>query len=84
LVITKSLKEKIQVEASNKNMLKMPKIGVLPYVMYGGYDVYKTILGNQVTFYNQTHMIIISMGEKSMRHLETVSQGVKDRYFFTN
>ena len=26
----KSLKEKIQVEASNKNMLKMPKIGVLP------------------------------------------------------
>jgi transposase-like protein len=29
-LVSKSLKEKIQVEASNKNMLKMPKIGVLP------------------------------------------------------
>ena len=29
-LVSKSLKEKIQVEATNKNMLKMPKIGVLP------------------------------------------------------
>ena len=29
-LVSKSLKEKIQVEAANKNMLKMPKIGVLP------------------------------------------------------
>jgi transposase-like protein len=29
-LVSKSLKEKIQVEASNKNMLKIPKIGVLP------------------------------------------------------
>ena len=29
-LISKSLKEKIQVEASNLRMLKMPKCGVLP------------------------------------------------------
>jgi len=29
-LISKSLKEKIQVEASNLNMLKIPKCGVLP------------------------------------------------------
>jgi len=29
-LVSKSLKEKIQVEATNKNLLKMPKIGVLP------------------------------------------------------
>ena len=29
-LVSKSLKEKIQVEATNKNMLKIPKIGVLP------------------------------------------------------
>ena len=29
-LVSKSLKEKIQVEATNKNMLKMPKSGVLP------------------------------------------------------
>ena len=80
-LVSKSLKEKIQVEATRLNMLKMPKCGVLPIqCMYGGFDVYKTYLGVKLHFTSDTYDYY-KYGGKVNTKLDTFTKR-KDRYFF--
>ena len=80
-LISKSLKEKIQLEDSKFKYVKDTKMWTITnLIMYGGFDVYKTYLAVKLHFTSDTYDYYKYDGKVNAK-LDTFTKR-KDRYFF--